>query len=146
RKTVWFTDAEETAKQSASPMRFILSQPALRYAWWLFLAGLLLFVIFQAKRKQRIVPVVERPKNKSVEFVKSIGNLYLQECQIIDMMAKKEQYFQYRIRTELLLDNHVLDEHFEEKLSLKTGKSREHIREAVQYLRRCQNPYTQVTA
>lgn len=143
RETVWFVE-DISVVVSQSPMRVILAHPPLKYAWWLFLFGLLLFAIFTAKRKQRIVPVIEPLRNKSVEFVRSVGNLYLQEGDFHDMMAKKAQYFLYKIRTELLIDTHILDENFIKKLHLKTGKPIERIQEAVEYINKAQNPNAQV--
>lgn len=143
RETVWFVE-DTSVVVSQSPMRVILAHPPLKYAWWLFLFGLLLFAIFTAKRKQRIVPVIEPLRNKSAEFVRSVGNLYLQEGDFHDMMAKKAQYFLYKIRTELLIDTHILDENFIKKLHLKTGKPIERIQEAVEYINKAQNPNAQV--
>ncbi|KIA89823.1 DUF4350 domain-containing protein [Kaistella jeonii] len=144
RETVWFTESNKAATESQSPLRFILSKPALRFAWWLLLAGLLLFVIFNAKRKQRIVPIIEPLKNKSVEFVKSIGNLYLQEGDFHDMMAKKAQYFLNRVRLDFMIDTQNLDEKFAQTLHLKTGKSIEKINEAIDFIKRGQDPYASV--
>ena len=144
RETIWFSGNNENVAESRSPLRFILANPPLRYAWWLLLGGLLLFIIFNAKRKQRIVPIVEPLKNKSVEFVKSIGNLYLQEGDFHDMMAKKAQYFLNRVRMELLIDTKDLDEKFVHLLHLKTGKSLEKIREATDLIKRGQDPYANV--
>lgn len=142
RETIWFVDTQEI--DSLSPLSFILSKPALRYAWWLFLAGLLLFAIFHAKRKQRVVPIIEPLKNKSVEFVKSIGNLYLQEGDFHDMMAKKAQYFLNRIRIDLLIGTQNLDDAFAKKLQLKTGKSIGNINEAISLIKKAQDPYASV--
>ncbi|KMQ70720.1 DUF4350 domain-containing protein [Chryseobacterium koreense] len=142
RETVWFVSNSEIS--SSSPLRFILSNPALRYAWWLFLGGLLLFVIFNVKRKQRIVPIIEPLRNKSVEFVRSIGNLYLQEGDFHDMMSKKAQYFLNKVRMDLLIDTTALDENFAQKLHLKTGKPIEKIKEAIELMERAQNPYSSV--
>lgn len=143
QETVWFVEGIQL--KSTSPMRVILSNPALRYAWWLFLGGILLFMIFNAKRKQRIVPVIEPLKNSSVEFVKSIGNLYLQEGDFHDMMAKKAQYFLYKIRLDYLLDTKNLDENFEKKLVVKTQKSPETIQEILVLIKKAQDPYSSVT-
>lgn len=144
RETVWFLGDNGTATESRSPLNFILSKPALRYAWYLLLGGLLLFVIFNAKRKQRIIPILEPLKNKSVEFVKSISNLYLQEGDFHDMMAKKAHYFLSRVRTDLLINTQTLDENFAETLQLKTGKNRKKIDDAIDLIRRGQDPYASV--
>ncbi len=142
RETVWFV--KSSSKTSQFFLRFILSNPALKYAWWIFLGGLVLFIFFNAKRKQRIVPIVEPLKNTSVDFVKSIGNLYLQEGDFHDMMAKKAQYFLNKVRMDLLIDTQKLDEEFEKKLQLKTGKPMEMISEATHFIKKALDPYAAV--
>ncbi|KQM51703.1 hypothetical protein [Chryseobacterium sp. Leaf201] len=142
RETVWFV--EGGSKNSQFFLRFILSNPALKYAWWIFLGGLVLFIFFNAKRKQRIVPVTEPLRNTSVDFVKSIGNLYLQEGDFHDMMAKKAQYFLNKVRMDLLIDTQKLDEEFEKKLQLKTGKPMEMISEATHFIKKALDPYASV--
>ncbi len=142
RETVWFV--ENDAPLSMSPMRFILSNPPLKYAWYLLLFGLLIFVIFNAKRKQRIVPIKEPLKNTSVDFIRSIGNLYLQEGDFHEMMAKKAQYFLNKVRMDLMIDTQHLDESFVHKLHLKTGKNIEQIKEAVALVKKGQDPYASV--
>lgn len=142
RETLWFVEAN--TKESRFFMRFILGNPALKYAWWLLLSGLVLFIFFNAKRKQRIVPIIEPLKNTSLDFVKSIGNLYLQEGDFHDMMAKKAQYFLNKVRLDLLIDTQNLDDEFAKKLQLKTGKNIEIINESVSLIKKAQNPYASV--
>ena len=142
RETLWFVEAN--TKESRFFMRFILGNPALKYAWWLLLSGLVLFIFFNAKRKQRIVPIIEPLKNTSLDFVKSIGNLYLQEGDFHDMMAKKAQYFLNKVRLDLLIDTQNLDDEFAKKLQLKTGKNIEIINESVSLIKKAQDPYASV--
>lgn len=142
RETIWFV--KNDTKVSRFFMRFVLANPALKYAWWVFLGGLVLFIFFNAKRKQRIVPVVEPLRNTSVDFVKSIGNLYLQEGDFHDMMAKKGQYFLNKVRMDFLIDTQHLDADFANKLHLKTGKPIEMISEAIALIRKGQDPYANV--
>ena len=143
RETIWFTDSNIFRSQNI--LRFIFANPPLKYAWWTLIAGLLVFIFFNAKRKQRIVPVIEPLRNKSVEFVKSIGNLYLQEGDFHNMMAKKAQYFLLKVRMDLLIDTQKLDDDFAKKLQLKTGKSMEKINEAVELMKKGTDPYANVT-
>lgn len=142
RETLWFVEAN--TKESRFFMRFILGNPALKYVWWLLLSGLVLFIFFNAKRKQRIVPIIEPLKNTSLDFVKSIGNLYLQEGDFHDMMAKKAQYFLNKVRLDLLIDTQNLDDEFAKKLQLKTGKNIEIINESVSLIKKAQDPYASV--
>lgn len=144
RETIWFGTGESSAQSNGSPLSFILANPPLKYAWYLLWIGLLIFIIFQAKRKQRIIPIVKPLENKSVEFVKSIGNLYLQEGDFHDMMAKKAQYFLHRVRLDFYLDTKNLDGEFAKKLQLKTGKPLEKIEEAILLIKNAQDPYASV--
>lgn len=142
KETLWFV--ESNTRESSFLLRFILGNPPLKYAWWVFLGGMVLFIIFNAKRKQRIVPILEPLKNTSADFVKSIGNLYLQEGDFHDMMAKKAQYFLNKVRLDLLIDTQNLDEEFAKRLQLKTGKSAEMINEAIELIKKAQNPSASV--
>ncbi len=117
----WYTRASETGV-SASPLRYVFGQPALAWAWYLFVFGMLFFMFFNAKRKQRIVPVITPLRNTTVEFAKTIGNLYYQEGDHDTIIDKKIIYFLERIRSEYLIDTSKLDDDFIRKLHQKSGK------------------------
>ncbi len=81
-----------------SPLYFILQQPSLKYAWWLFLSSVVLYLIFAAKRKQREIPVLERKNNTSLEYVRMVAALHFQNGNHLDIARKKMKYFLYFIR------------------------------------------------
>ena len=54
---------KETAQAQMSPFRYFLSQPPLRWALYLSMVSILLFMIFTARRKQRAIPVIREPEN-----------------------------------------------------------------------------------
>ena len=76
-----------------SPLRFFLSTPALRWMVWLTVSGLLLFFLCTSRRRQRVIPVIVPPSNKSMEFVKLIGTLYHQWLDNKDLVRKKYVFF-----------------------------------------------------
>jgi len=119
---------------SRSKMRFILSQPALRYAWYLGLISLLLFLIFNAKRKQRIVNVIKPHENTTVAFTKTIGNLYYETKDHNNLIDKKITYFLEYIRRVYFIDTQILDEKFVKTLALKSGKDQDLITNLVNYI------------
>ena len=125
----WYTKDLTNGHISQNPMRFILSQPALKAAWFLFLFGMLVFILFNVKRKQRIVPIVIPLENTTVEFTKTIGNLYFQEGNHHTVIDKKIIYLLDKIRREYLLETTVLDEKFVKKLQQKTGKNVEDLKQ-----------------
>jgi len=79
--------------ENATPLRFILTNEPLRWAYYIAIITLLLFMIFEAKRKQRIIPVIKPLANTTLEFVSTIGNLYYQRGDHKNIADKKIQFF-----------------------------------------------------
>lgn len=125
----WYTRDLTEGYISRNPMRFIFSQPALKAAWYLFLGGMLVFILFNVKRKQRVVPIIVPLENTTIEFTKTIGNLYFQEGNHHTVMDKKIIYLLDKIRREYLLDTRVLDDKFVQRLQAKTGKNSEDLKQ-----------------
>jgi hypothetical protein len=96
-----------------SPLYYILQQPSLKYAWWLLLISVMLYVLFAAKRKQRVIPVLEPKSNTSLEYVNIISSLHYQNGNHLDMAKKKMKYFlffvrsRYGISTDAITDMHI---------------------------------------
>jgi hypothetical protein len=130
-KVFWCINDQNGEVISQSPMRYILSQPALKWAWYVFLIGMILFILFNAKRKQRIVPIKIPLANTTVDFTKTIGNLYYQEGDHNTIINKKIIYFLEKIRNEYLMETLKLDDDFIQKLHHKSGKKREDIQHVV---------------
>jgi len=140
---IWLIKGQTGETISQSPMRFILNQPALKYAWFLFLIGMVFFMIFNAKRKQRVVPIIKPLANTTVDFTKTIGNLYFQEGDHQNIIDKKIIYFLEKIRNEYLIETITLDDHFEKKLHLKSGKKIEDIQNVVRLINYQKKSYHQ---
>ncbi|WP_281631780.1 DUF4350 domain-containing protein [Flavobacterium luteolum] len=137
----WYNKTFNDKRISSSPLRYIWSQPALKSAWYLGLIGILIFMIFNAKRKQRIVPIIKPLQNLTVDFTKTIGNLYYQEGDHTNIIDKKIIYFLEKIRTDYLLDTTKLDDDFITKLHYKTGKDEKDIRDVIQLINDHRNSY-----
>ncbi len=106
-----------------SNMRFIFSQAPLTWAYYLLMGGIILFVIFKGKREQRIIEVLEPLENTSIEFTKTIGDLYFQHKDFGNLIAKKITFFLDHVRTAYFLDTNELNQDFIKKLGLKSGNS-----------------------
>lgn len=117
-----------------SPMRYVLNQAPLKWAYYLSVAGILVFVFFRAKREQRIIPVITPLENSSVEFARTMGNLYLQHRDYTDLIAKKSNYFMEYIRSRYYLNTDGKQENLVRDLSLKSGKPLKEIRLLIDYI------------
>jgi len=105
-----------------SPMRFVLNQESLKWAYYLGLTGLLLFVIFKAKREQLIIPVINPLENSSIEFAKTVGGLYYEHKDYTDLISKKINFFLEHIRSHYYLNTETINEKTATDLSAKSGK------------------------
>ncbi|TDT37981.1 uncharacterized protein DUF4350 [Maribacter spongiicola] len=130
----WDDYKKSGRKVITSPMRFILNQPALKWSYYLLVVGLLLFVIFKAKREQRIIPIIKPLENSSVAFAKTVGSLYYQNRDYANLNHKKITYFLTYVRNRYYVNTTVLDENFIAKLSTKAGKSREETKTLIELI------------
>lgn len=135
----WNVNQYENQNLSESPLRYILSKPALRWAWYLSLISLLFFMIFNAKRRQRIIPIKEPLKNTTVDFTKTIGNLYYQEKDHQNIAEKKIVFLLEKIRNEYYIDTFNLDETFINRLHQKTGNDKTVIENVVRLIKKIRN-------
>ncbi len=127
-RDVYWTEYYQTGRREATtPLRYVLSQPALRWALYLTLAGVLLFMIVETKRKQRAIPVVQPPANTTLEFVDTVSNLFLRTRDHKNIADKQIHYLLDELRTRYRLDTSPLDEDFRKRLQHKSGKSPEEV-------------------
>jgi hypothetical protein len=96
----------------SSPLKYILSQPALKWAWYLGLVGLILYFIFYAKRKQRIIPLRMRIENTSIEFVQTLAQLFKNgnDKKIVEIKEKNWRIFiweRYKIHPDLPMEEYT---------------------------------------
>lgn len=114
-----------------TPLRYILGEEALRWAFYLLLGGLVVFVLVEVKRKQRAIPVVLPPSNDSLQFVGTVSNLYLERRDNRSIALKRINFFLDKVRAVMLISTAELDEHFIERLARKSGMGEKKIKALV---------------
>jgi len=143
----WYSDYFMKRKDiSDNSLRYILSQPALKWAMWIGLLTFIVFVLFNAKRKQRIIEEIVPLRNTTVDFARTVGNLYYQEGNHHTIIEKKIIYFLEKVRNDYNIDTYSLDDAFVEKLHLKTGKPVEDIEKAVRLIKQHRHQFVSTEA
>lgn len=120
REIIWDDYYKAGNKFTSTPLRFILSQDSFSWAYYLGLISIILFIIFYGRRKQRIIPVIPPLQNSSLEFVRTVGNLYYQQKEHKNMAMKKIAYFLEYLRSRYYLKSGVLDDEALKKISDKS--------------------------
>lgn len=140
QRTFWdeYQNQGRFDEEEQTIFRYILTQPALTWAYYLTLLALLLYALFAGKRTQRIIPVVEPPRNTSLEFANTIGRLYFQQGDHDNMARKKIQYFLAHLRERYHLNTNVLDKEFIEILTRKSGAPADEVADLIRLIRAAQ--------
>lgn len=123
---------EERRLDARSPLQYVLAQPALTWAWYLLLALVLLYLLFRAKRRQRIVPVLEKNENTSLEFVATIGRLFLMQSDHRRVAQLQMKLFRSFINRHYGIRHQELDCEFVEKLAGKSEIPERSIQELLE--------------
>lgn len=110
-----------------SIFRVLLNDEALRTSLYLTIIGFLLFMIFRAKRIQRIIPIIKPPVNSSIEFLDTISNLYYHKKDFDTIVEKRHAYFLDYIRRHYYLQTERIDNEFIETLSAKSGVDKDTV-------------------
>jgi hypothetical protein len=116
--------------KSQSELRVILSERPLKWAYYTVLITILVFMIFTAKRKQKVIPILKPPDNKMRAFVHSIAGLYLQKNSNADIILKKQIYWGEKLKRNYGIDivNERQDYDFYKRVAAKTRQPFDEIR------------------
>ena len=128
-------DQVTTDKQeSGSPLRYLLNNRPLRWAFYLALATLVAFVLFTARRRQRVIPVIKPPVNHMMDFVKRIGGIYYKRHDNVDLLNKKYVTFSNELRSRAMIDIDN-DDNIDDELQLLSNRTGIALNELQQQVR-----------
>lgn len=110
-----------------SPLKYILSQPPLAWAWYLLLAMGLLYLIFRTKRRQRVVPVIGHNTNTSLAFLQTIGRLYFLQNNHRNLALQKMKHLLQFLRDRYGLNIRELNAEWMDEIVKKARVDPKHI-------------------
>ncbi len=118
----------------ASSMDILWRHPATRFALVLAIFALAVYVLFESKRKQRIIPIVAPLKNDSVSFVETVGRLYYNKGNNANLAEKMTLQFLEWVRSHYFLNTNLINEHFIKQLTIKSGLPEATVRGLVEMI------------
>ena len=136
----------EIQMEEDSLTKYILSNPPLKWAFYLLGIGGLLFILFRSKRNQRIIPILSKNENNTLAHSLLIGDIYFKKDSNTrigqKMVAHLLFYVKEKYKINIQLD--TLNEKQIEILSLKSGKPIILVSEMLNLAERLQkNSFTQ---
>lgn len=137
-KIYWDEYYKIDKEASQTPLRFFLKNEYMRWALRLALSGLIIYVLFQMKRRQRVIPVITPLKNSSLDFIKTVSNVYFNQKDNNSIAHKKVTYFLDFVRQRFYLPTQQMDENFIDQLARKSGVSLKEVTELINLLNKVQ--------
>ncbi len=114
-----------------SSWQVLLRHPPLRWALWLAVLLLLLYVLFEGKRRQRLIPPKPALANTSLDFAETLGRLYYLHHHNGNLAQKMIQHLLEYIRNNYFLNTSRLDQQFVTMLARKSGHPQEAVAEMI---------------
>jgi len=124
-----------------SPMYLFLNTKELKWAYYLILLGVLIYIIFEGKRKQRAIPIVKPLKNQSVDFTRTIANMYYENSKHKEIAHHKIQHFLEHIRNHMYLITSEINTEFIKNLAARSNNSVEDTEKLFNYIKELQSTY-----
>lgn len=126
--------SKRSTEDNFSITGFFKKHPPLWYAFLIVMGGLLLFIAFGGKRRQRFVPEKTPNTNTTVSYTETIGRLYLQKKDNRNIALKMFTYFLEYVRNHYYLNTQNLNSDFAEALSRKSGVPEDKVRHLLQLM------------
>ncbi|MEI9944836.1 MAG: hypothetical protein WDN26_11510 [Chitinophagaceae bacterium] len=121
-------------KKSSNWLSVFFQYPALKWAFLTALFTLIIYMLLEMRRKQRHIPVVTKPRNDSLDFVKTIGRLYHDKGDHKNLCKKMAAYFLEHVRNRYKLTTNILNDEFIQALHYKTGIEEAEISNIVSFI------------
>jgi hypothetical protein len=104
-----------------NPLSVMLANPALSAAWFSMLALMLLFLLFRVKRTQRAVPVIEPPKNATLNHLERVSTLFQQKDRELRVLDERIRYLAFVLDIEEPTTDEAIIKRLSEKHRLPAG-------------------------
>ena len=126
-KTYQDFNREGGSESTEGPLIYILSQPSLKYGWYLLLAMAFLYILFRAKREQKPIAVLEEKRNTTLEYYKTVGSLYFQQQDPYKISLLMFRMFRIYVKEKYKISIKTNDEHTIRLLSNRSQIDQQHI-------------------
>lgn len=123
----WDAYGKPGRARAETPLRFILSTPPLRNAYVILVIGVVLFLVTNARRRQRAIPVVEPPTNAALEFVRTLGRLAHRQGDATKMARRRVTYLQAFLRERANVQTDPHEEAWFKELADRTSLPHEDV-------------------
>ena len=122
-------------EREPSWLRVLWKYPAFKWSFVFAFIILALYLLLGIRRDQRMIPAWDKPVNESLDFVKTLGRLYYDRHDHIDLARKMSNYFLDHVRANYKIPTNALDDKFIETLHYKSGYAIEDLNKIIEFIK-----------
>jgi len=109
-----------------SMISFLMKSPSLKWAYLIIIIGMVVFIVFMGKRRQKVIPTMPSNINTSLEFTETISRIYLSKGQHNKLISQMEIIFKNKMKTKYFIP-YIDDKNYVERIAKKSGVSQGEI-------------------
>ncbi|AXT19581.1 DUF4350 domain-containing protein [Flavobacteriaceae bacterium AU392] len=123
----------------SSPLYIMLNTKELKWAYYMMLLGALVYIIFEGKRKQRAIPIKKPLRNQTIDFTRTIANMYYEKDKHKELIQHKIHHFLDFIRVHFYLNTTLIDKEFIKNLAARSNNTIEDTQELFNTINKLNN-------
>lgn len=130
----WDAHYKSGKPYTISPLYLLLANRNFKWAYYFLIIGIVLFVLFEGKRKQRSIPILKRHTNKTYEYTRTIAGMYYDKKDFKQISRKQIALFKEYIRTRLRINTAAKDSTFMQQVAARSGNTLEDTNSILSYM------------
>ncbi len=130
---IWDEHYKSHNVQQKSLFQFIFSNDALYMAYLVLIIGLVFFMIFEMKRKQRAIPIITPLQNSTLGFVDVVSHVYYNSKNHKHIAEEKINYFYFDVRKKFAVNTNTINEEFYNSIHKLSGIDLEAVKKLFSY-------------
>lgn len=103
-----------------SMISFLMKSAPLRWAYLIIIIGMLVFIVFMGKRRQKVIPTIRSNNNTSLEFTETISRIYLSKGQHNKLIKHMETIFRNKMKSIYFIQ-YTDDKSYVKRIAKKSG-------------------------
>lgn len=119
----WDNYYKSGKKLNTSPLKALLHNKYFRWAYNFLLIGIFFYIVFEGKRRQRIIPIIAPLTNKSYEYIRTVAGMYWDKKAYNAVAHKQITLFLEYIRTNLRISTEKMDSAFIKAVAERSGNT-----------------------
>ena len=97
-------------------------------------------MIFEGRRRQRAIPVLQAPTNSTLEFINVISHVYYNSKNHQSIASEKIKFFYETVRRKFHVNTNVINDEFLNEVSALSGVEKKLVKQLFTYCEKLKQP------